>query len=197
MVVDSRGHTLDASFSVTGSGNTWEVVFESRGAGRNPDYSQALEVVLGRLARLEATLVDAILVSRETEHLSESARRLDVGPDRPVPGGTHGARRPRAEACDRPGSRADTTSGGDERRESNETDRTSATNSVRSRVAALRRDAPHARSLTAEPRAPRTAAAQVRLCREKTQGTVQQAGTRDTSADVAYRPVRRGRRARG
>jgi hypothetical protein len=47
-----------------------------------------LEIVLERLIRLEATLVDALLVSRETEGLDPTARRLVL--ERPYPIGLSG-----------------------------------------------------------------------------------------------------------
>jgi hypothetical protein len=52
--------------------------------GRNADYNPALAILLERLGRLDATLVDALVGSRRTQMLGapEAERRIIAGPIR-------------------------------------------------------------------------------------------------------------------
>jgi hypothetical protein len=75
---------MDAEFSVEADGDRLALVMESRSgtsgrrAARNPDYNRALAVLLARLGRLNAVLVDALVDSRRTQDLgvAEADRRL-------------------------------------------------------------------------------------------------------------------------
>ncbi|MEI6498086.1 MAG: hypothetical protein WCO88_15610, partial [Actinomycetota bacterium] len=77
------GKELDATFEVGGVlGQATSVLIHSQGgksatsAGINRDYKRGLEVVLGRLKALQATLVDAYTDTGQTQGLAVSDRRL-------------------------------------------------------------------------------------------------------------------------
>jgi Domain of unknown function (DUF3883) len=77
-VHDDRGRALDATVQLEpGVGGT-RIVFESRGPDRNVDYVVAFDLVLRRLAILNAVLIDAAVVSAATRHLSLDERRVSV-----------------------------------------------------------------------------------------------------------------------
>lgn len=84
------GRQLDASFRVERVGDTWTVVFESRGgtrgsaAERNSDYAEGLELVLRRLGLAGVDISDIAVESRETERLPLEDRRLDLGESYPL-----------------------------------------------------------------------------------------------------------------
>lgn len=86
-VIDVSGRPLDAEYSVEPDGDRLALILESssgRGNGqprRNGEYGQALELLVERLKRQGAVLVSAMVYSRNTQSLSEAARRLI---DRPV-----------------------------------------------------------------------------------------------------------------
>jgi hypothetical protein len=84
-VISADGVELDATFHVEPFGGKASVVFESSGGGtRNTDYRPGLELLLKRLRDLGATLVDAVLASRDTVSLSHGERRLAL-PGRAYP----------------------------------------------------------------------------------------------------------------
>ena len=63
-VVDDGGRRLDAELSLTGEGDSADLVIESRGpGGRNADYIQAFELLIRRLAANSAELLSAELDS--------------------------------------------------------------------------------------------------------------------------------------
>jgi hypothetical protein len=83
-LVDNRGRVLAAEYLVEADGSYLALVLESRSGmsgsrpPRNPDYNQALTVLLTRLGMLDAILVDALVDSRHTQQLGvpEADRRL-------------------------------------------------------------------------------------------------------------------------
>ncbi|QQQ74881.1 hypothetical protein IOD16_27650 [Saccharothrix sp. 6-C] len=85
-VVDDAGDELNAEFSVQPDGEHLAVLLESAGgrmAGggvRNADYRPGLEVLLGRLAAVDAVLLDALVDSRQVRDLAEDERRLIAEP---------------------------------------------------------------------------------------------------------------------
>lgn len=89
-VVDDHGGALVAEYSVEADGGHLALIMESRsgssgsGVARNPDYNRALAVLLGRLGKLNAVLVDALVDSRYTQDLGlpEADRRLIPEPVR-------------------------------------------------------------------------------------------------------------------
>ena len=89
-LVDDRGRVLDAEYAVEADGSYLALIMDSRSGTsgsrppRNPDYNQALIVLLERLAQLGAVLVDALVDSRHTQELGlqESDRRLISAPIR-------------------------------------------------------------------------------------------------------------------
>ena len=89
-VVDDRGGALVAEYSVEADGGHLALIMESRSGSsgsrvaRNPDYNQALTVLLARLSKLDAVLVDALVDSRYTQDLGlpEADRRLISAPIR-------------------------------------------------------------------------------------------------------------------
>jgi hypothetical protein len=91
-VIDAAGRHLDASYAVEAEGPQLALIMESRGGGgtrdgrpgRNADYNNALEVLLERLGWLDATLLDALVDSRNTQWLGipEEGRRLIAPPVR-------------------------------------------------------------------------------------------------------------------
>ncbi len=83
-VRDDVGHTLDATIGLEEIVGGVRILFESQGPKRNTDYVSAFDLILTRLAKLRATLLDAAVVSAATEHLSTGERRL-VLESRPYP----------------------------------------------------------------------------------------------------------------
>jgi hypothetical protein len=87
---DAAGNVLNARFSVIPDGTRVALIMESRSGraaatpGRNADYNPALAILLERLGRLDATLVDALVDSRRTQMLGtpEAERRIIRGPIR-------------------------------------------------------------------------------------------------------------------
>ena len=76
-VYNTKGRPLDAEVLLKRrDDDTLCIVFESRGPGRNRDYIAAFDAVLSRLAGLSAVLLDATVVSRETQHLPIRRKRL-------------------------------------------------------------------------------------------------------------------------
>lgn len=83
-LVDDGGRVLEAEYAVVPDNPYLALVMDSRSGGsgsrqpRNPDYNPALTVLLERLARLDATLVDALVDSQRTRELGlpEADRRL-------------------------------------------------------------------------------------------------------------------------
>ena len=81
------GRTLDADFEVEDSrraGPAFDIVLRSRSGGRNspnrrnPDYFEALEEILRRLAAADATILNIEVDSTVTRSLPEADRRLDL-----------------------------------------------------------------------------------------------------------------------
>jgi len=77
---------LNATYSVVPDGDVLALIMESRGGGadiaagipgRNADYNEGLDVLLGRLRQFGATILDALVDSRRTQALglSPEARR--------------------------------------------------------------------------------------------------------------------------
>jgi hypothetical protein len=82
-VAADSGELLDAFVTLSHPGNgVVSITFESQGGGRNTDYIPAHNVVVTRLIKLNATLIDALVVSSETRHLSEEQRRFRLGDGR-------------------------------------------------------------------------------------------------------------------
>jgi len=89
-VLDAAGMPLNATFSAEPEAGWVALIMESRSGraagrpGRNADYNPALTLLLERLARLDATLADALVDSRKTQALGipEAERRLITGPVR-------------------------------------------------------------------------------------------------------------------
>ena len=89
VVEDHRG-ALVAEYSVEADGGHLALIMESRSGSsgsrvaRNPDYNRALTVLLARLGKLGAVLVDALVDSRYTQDLGlpEADRRLIPAPIR-------------------------------------------------------------------------------------------------------------------
>ena len=89
---DAAGKQLDAVYHVESDGVQLALIMESRGGGgtrdgrpgRNSDYNDALELLLERLARLDATLLDALVDSGKTRRLGTPAdqRKLIRAPVR-------------------------------------------------------------------------------------------------------------------
>lgn len=85
LVFDEQGLPLDAHFSVEDRAGQTVIVFESRGGGRdtaisrNQDYNPGLELLLARLGRAGATLLDAYVDSARVQSLPLDARRLLTG----------------------------------------------------------------------------------------------------------------------
>ncbi|MEU7928133.1 DUF3883 domain-containing protein [Micromonospora sp. NPDC049107] len=81
-MTDDDGRVLNAEFVVEADGQGLALVLESAGgqsaAGltRNSDYTPALELLLARLRSRGAVLVDALVDSKRTAHLSEADRRV-------------------------------------------------------------------------------------------------------------------------
>jgi len=89
-VLDAAGRPLNATFSAEPEADWVALIMESRSGraagrpGRNADYNPALTLLLERLARLDATLADALVDSRKTQALGipEAERRLITEPVR-------------------------------------------------------------------------------------------------------------------
>jgi 5-methylcytosine-specific restriction enzyme A len=89
-LTDDDGHELDAEYTVEPDGPYLAVVLSSRGGAsgsatlRNPDYNQALTLLLKRLGRLNAVLADALVDSRDTQRLGlpDPERRIIEAPIR-------------------------------------------------------------------------------------------------------------------
>jgi Domain of unknown function (DUF3883)/EVE domain len=89
-LVDERGLAIEAEYHVETDGGHLALILESRSgmsgrrAPRNPDYNRALAILLARLGRLNAVLVDALVDSRHTQDLgvAEADRRLIQAPIR-------------------------------------------------------------------------------------------------------------------
>ena len=87
-LLDDDGELLAAGCAIETDGSYLAVVMDSRSGSsgsrppRNPDYNQALTVLLTRLGRLNAVLVDALLDSRHTQELAlpEADRKLIDAP---------------------------------------------------------------------------------------------------------------------
>lgn len=81
---DAEGNPLDARFGVEATEAGLSVVLESRGGSRskpdarNTDYGKGFEILLQRLQARGATIVDAVVDSKMTQHLTLAERRLDV-----------------------------------------------------------------------------------------------------------------------
>lgn len=86
-ITDDTGRVLNAEFAVEPEGQRLSVVLESAGGitasgpARNSDYTPALELILARLRRMDALLVDALVDTQRTEQLPERERTLL---DRPI-----------------------------------------------------------------------------------------------------------------
>jgi hypothetical protein len=89
-LVNDHGRAMDAEYHVETDGDHLALIMESRSgtsgrrAPRNPDYNRALTILLARLGRLNAVLVDALVDSRHTQDLGvpEADRRLIRAPIR-------------------------------------------------------------------------------------------------------------------
>ena len=89
-LVDDYGRAMDAEYLVEADGGHLALIMESRSgmsgrrAPRNPDYNRALTILLARLGKLNAVLVDALVDSRHTQDLGlpEADRRLIQAPIR-------------------------------------------------------------------------------------------------------------------
>src|ERR1700735_3316504 len=87
-VLDAAARLLNATFSAEPEVDWVALIMESRSGraagrpGRNADYNLALTLLLKRLARLDATLVDVLVDSRKTQALGipEAERRLITKP---------------------------------------------------------------------------------------------------------------------
>jgi hypothetical protein len=87
-LVDDHGRVLDAEYLVEADGGHLALIMESRSgsssgrAPRNPDYNRTLAILLARLGKLNAVLVDALVDSRHTQELGlpEADRKLIPAP---------------------------------------------------------------------------------------------------------------------
>ena len=87
-LLDDHGRVMDAEYLVEADGGHLALIMESRSgssssrAPRNPDYNRALTILLTRLGKLNAVLVDALVDSRHTQDLGlpEADRRLIQAP---------------------------------------------------------------------------------------------------------------------
>src|ERR1700722_7826217 len=83
-VLDGAGRPLNATFTAEPDGDWMALIMESRSGraagrpGRNADYNPALTLLLERLARFDATLVDALVDSRKTQALGNSRDEAPV-----------------------------------------------------------------------------------------------------------------------
>jgi hypothetical protein len=76
LFIDDSGKTLDAKISIEAIDPVYSVTFESRGGGRNNDYIPAFTLVLQRLAKLSALIVNAQVVSKEALRLPADLRSI-------------------------------------------------------------------------------------------------------------------------
>lgn len=87
-VHDDAGNVLDASFRVERVGDQITIIYESRGGTkgsgteRNTQYSLGLEVLLARLAAMNAQITDAVVESEKTLDLPIEQRRLSLEGER-------------------------------------------------------------------------------------------------------------------
>jgi hypothetical protein len=89
-LVDDHGRVVDAKFLVEADGGHLALMMESHSgsssgrAARNPYHNQALTLLLTRLGKLNAVLVDALVDSRCTQDLGlpEADRRFIQAPIR-------------------------------------------------------------------------------------------------------------------
>ena len=89
-LVDDHGRVMDAEYLSEADGGHLALIMESRSgmsgrrAPRNPDYNRVLTILLARLGKLNAVLVDALVDSRHTQDLDvpEAERRLIQAPIR-------------------------------------------------------------------------------------------------------------------
>jgi hypothetical protein len=85
---DAAGNVLNATYSVEPDGTRLALIMESRSGrtagapARNADYNSALTILLDRLGRLDATILDALVDSERTQRLGtpEAQRRIIPGP---------------------------------------------------------------------------------------------------------------------
>ncbi|RJQ75151.1 AAA family ATPase [Pseudonocardiaceae bacterium YIM PH 21723] len=84
---DDTDTTLDAEFEIERDGNVLALVMKSssgrsntRPMGINPQYNQALELLLGRLRDREAVLLNGVVDSTKVRNLPESERTILDGP---------------------------------------------------------------------------------------------------------------------
>ena len=99
---------LNAAFHVAGAGIDWTVTFDSRGGEknvdgleRNSDYYSGIDVVLGRLAGLGATLESAYIASssRVVQALALDEQKLEITVPYPVDLANYDLRRLRLDLC--------------------------------------------------------------------------------------------------
>ncbi|MEV4105705.1 DUF3883 domain-containing protein [Nonomuraea sp. NPDC049649] len=88
MPIDDAGRVLNGKFSVEIDGPYLALILDSAGgrsssgSSRNLDYPTVLTLLLTRLRDRDATVHEALLDSRRTQHLPEEDRRLSDGPMR-------------------------------------------------------------------------------------------------------------------
>jgi hypothetical protein len=81
---DDAGELLDASFRVESVGGQLTILYESRGgtkgsgSERNTQYEKGLEVLLARLAAIDAQITDAVIESERMRGLPLDQRRLAI-----------------------------------------------------------------------------------------------------------------------
>jgi hypothetical protein len=73
-----EGRPLDADVAIEKNGASVSVTFESRGPERNTEYIPTFNLVLRRLASLNAVLLDGAVVSSASEVLSPEDRALKI-----------------------------------------------------------------------------------------------------------------------
>jgi hypothetical protein len=72
-LVDDHGRVMDAEYLIEADGGHLAFIMESRSgmsgrrAPRNPAYNRVLTILLARLGKLNAVLVDALVDSRHTQ----------------------------------------------------------------------------------------------------------------------------------
>ena len=79
-VVDASGRFLDAKYSAEPDGDFIALIMASRSSRpkRNSEYNQALDILLARLAQLDAVLVDALVDSDYTQGLELPAAKRRI-----------------------------------------------------------------------------------------------------------------------
>lgn len=81
-VFDEEGREIDATFILDAEGAGYSLVMESRGGtkgtskAKNSQYAQGLTLLIGRLAKLDGSIQDALLETARTTGLSADDRRL-------------------------------------------------------------------------------------------------------------------------